>query len=328
MKLWRSLLVGLGLAFAAPAQAEGDEDEERARRLFEEGFEARDRGDHEAACAKFSESLELFRRASTLLNLGACHEQLGHTATALGFWVEGAALLPSDDKRMEIARAHAAELEERAPRLHIVLPNALPALAVLTLDGRELSTKELDEVLRLDPGPHQLRLSAPEHHPVEVDFELADGDDREQALVLEPIDGGPVAAPRPTPPPEPAPLVAGGDLTPPHRVPVWVWPVGGVGVTAGAIAVGLGADYGLTLSRQREACGGDLLACRPDPPGSYDPNADNARKTRDAVAGVVLGATGASLLTIAIVGAAMGEEAPMTVALAPGPTSLWITGAF
>ena len=141
----------------------GSDDEQRAKELFFEGHAAADRGDHQTACAKFTESLALFRRASTLLNLGECSEKTGRLANALRYWREGAALLESGDARMALAKQRVSELDGQVPRLQIRVPPELPSQTVISLDGAAITLKSLSKEQRLDPGPHTLRLTAPGH---------------------------------------------------------------------------------------------------------------------------------------------------------------------
>ena len=97
------------LLLSSAGQAE--DREERAKQLFFEAHEATDRGDDATACRKFEESLLLFRRASTLLNLGECSERLGKVATALRYWTQAAALLESSDPRMALTKQHIARVD-------------------------------------------------------------------------------------------------------------------------------------------------------------------------------------------------------------------------
>jgi len=308
--LWLAVLLVLwpGIAWGGPA-----EDVALAKQRFREGREAAAQGDHAKACAKFEVSLRLFRRASTLLNLGRCHDELGQSASALAYWEQGAALLEPGDKRMEVATEALADLRRRAPRVQVTLPPTLPAGAVINLDGTAVGRTVLDQELRLDPGAHTLRLEAPGHHPNEVTVTLMDGAAEQVALDLGaplPAPPTPIAAPV-LPPPQPMPP------PPPERtIPTWVWPVGAVGIVVAAVSIPFAVDYANTLSEQEALCGGELDPCRPDPPDSYDPADDNDRKFRDAVLTTVFAATGGLTLTAAVIGAIIGTEAsPAEVAV-------------
>jgi hypothetical protein len=288
--------------------------EARAKELFVAGHAAMDRGDHAEACRLFEESLTALERPSTLLNLGACHQALGRAATALRYWQRGAAALEPGDARHALAKERIAALEALAPRLRIELPAALPAGAVLALDAEPVAPPVLEAGVRLDAGTHRLELEAPGHVATVLTVELADGDDKVVALTL-------VAAAPPPPPPPPAPPLPAPPppvMPPPpaaapdrHALPIWIWPVGAAGIVASGVAIGFAVDYANTVAEQEERCGGDVTECRPEPRGSYDPEADNARKDRDAIAGVVLGIAGGAALLAAVVGAIVGERAPL-----------------
>src|SRR5688572_15982089 len=101
----------LALALLACASiAHAADDETRARDLFTEGRDAMNRGDYAIACAKFEESMRLFRRASMLLNLGACNEKLGKLATSLRYWQEGVSALEITDPRYETSKEEVRRL--------------------------------------------------------------------------------------------------------------------------------------------------------------------------------------------------------------------------
>lgn len=276
------------------------ETERRAKALFHEGRAAAERGEHGLACEKFAASLALHPRASTLLNLGACHEALGRSATALQFWRLGAAELAADDPRLALAQQTIAALDERAPKLQVTLQGVSGREVVVRLDGAPIDVARLDAPLRLDPGEHRLVLVAKGHEDATLALALEDGDDKTVALVL----GRALAPPPPrvTPPADEA-----------RAIPVWVWPTGALGLASAGVAVGFAVDYAATVSRQEERCRGALEVCSPDPPGSYDPAGDNAQKERDAILGTVFAVAGGVAIVAAIVGIAVGGDERVSV---------------
>lgn len=296
--------VALALAPLAAAQtpSANDDPAARAEQSFREGRDLLAAGNNAAACSRFRESLTLFRRASTLLNLGVCSEEMGQIAAALAYWQEGAALLEANDERLGIAKQRVKELSARVPRLSVLLPPRLPAGATVELDGAVVSRESLSG-MRLDPGVHNLILDTTGHQRSQLTVVLAEGDDKTEALPL----GRPLWSPPPPPPPTPEPVPPAPESAD-HAIPVWVWPVGSVGLACGIAAIAFAVDYNVTLSRQEQACRGTLERCTPNPPGSYDPSDDNDRKFRDAVLGVSLGVGGGALLVSALIGAAIGES--------------------
>jgi hypothetical protein len=299
-----SAAIALTLALLASTAAAQEEDAaSQAEQFFRAGRERLALGDNAASCALFRDSLTLFRRASTLLNLAVCSEAQGQLAAALAFWEQGAALLEASDERLEIAKERIASLQLRVPQLTVALPPKLPAGAVLEFDGAVVARASLVEAMRLDPGEHTIVLEAPDHQRSEVIVKLREGD-----VTTQPIALGARVAPPPPPPHAPVPAPFDPPL-PARNIPVWIWPVGGVGAALAIAAIPFAVDHVSTLSEQRELCGGDLDRCAPDPPGSYDPAADNERKFRDAVLAVSFGAGGGALALVALIGAILGERA-------------------
>lgn len=140
--------------------------EAAADALYEEGRALLKAGDRAAGCAKFEASQALSPAASTMLNIARCHEQEGKIATAWADYTR-ALRLNSDTAGVErrkqlaaLAREGLRALEPRVPRLRVVLTNPPPGLRA-ACDGKALPAAALGEALPLDPGPHELRVSAP-----------------------------------------------------------------------------------------------------------------------------------------------------------------------
>lgn len=319
----RAFAIALSLlAIASPAMAEEPDAEAEARALFFEAHEAAKRGDAALACTKFEESLALFRRASTLLNLGDCYDDLGRTATALSYWREGAALLESADERMALAKLRIGELDALAPRLRVRLPPSLPERSIVQIGDQASTATSLPDEIRLDPGVHEIILQAPDHLSTRVTVTLVDGETRQIDLTL-----GARTVAQPIVLRGPTEASPAGAMAPPATAtggpPMWVWPVGVLGLVSALASVPFAVDYANTLERQDERCGGDLERCSPTPAGSYDPAEDNSRKERDAILGVVLGSAGGVALVAALVGALTGGSSDGSQA----GISVWTTGA-
>jgi hypothetical protein len=186
----RSLWISLVLAAPAVAMAQGNADTEaRARKLFDEGAALREI-DLNAACVKFSESLALTPHAvGTMLNVALCDEKLGHFATAVEKFTLARdlaiELIANGEKDAEAhkkaATAHIAELSPRVPHVTIELvPPVLPD-AKIVIDDKAYPLDKLTE-LPIDPGKHEVAVSAPGYLPYETTFAIAEGEHHSVAI--------------------------------------------------------------------------------------------------------------------------------------------------
>src|SRR5438445_10663209 len=107
-----SVLVLLSIGFAGRAGAFGGTDAAIAEALFQEGRKLVEQKHFSEACPKFAESQRLDPGIGTLLNLAACHELEGKTATS---WSEFTQALGQAEHE---ARADAREFS----RLHLAAP--------------------------------------------------------------------------------------------------------------------------------------------------------------------------------------------------------------
>jgi hypothetical protein len=165
--------------FQASAQ---DSDAKRAEALFLEGRAALERGDAPLACAKFSESLKLVNRASTLLNLAQCEEAQGKLADALRHTKEAMDLLEPSDQRRAIAVSRHEALEKRVARLTIKIAPSAPPDARVVIDGAAVEPSELGSPLAVDPGEHEIALSAAGKLEQRVTVRLKEAEQKALAL--------------------------------------------------------------------------------------------------------------------------------------------------
>ena len=132
-----------------------------AEALFTEGRKAFERGDVKSACARFDESQRLDPAVGTLLNLARCKEQLGQTATAWQNYKRVIDQLQAKDERRTFAQDKVTALEKRLPKLVIQLALSAPKDARVTRDGVELGAASLGLPLPVDPGEHEMVVTAP-----------------------------------------------------------------------------------------------------------------------------------------------------------------------
>jgi hypothetical protein len=189
----RSIWICIALACApavAIAQDKPDNDKvTRADLLFKEA-QALQSTDLHAACAKFAESYDLNPHAiGTLLNVALCDEKLGRLASAFEKFTLArdlaAEMLASGDKDVaahkKAATTHIASLEKRVPHVTIeFVPPLLPETTII-IDGKAYAKNQLVEV-PVDPGEHEVVVSAPGYLPFETTFAIAEGEHHSVAI--------------------------------------------------------------------------------------------------------------------------------------------------
>ena len=186
-----------------------------------------------------------------------------------------------------------AEIEASVPTVVIAAEDATGADTLrvrVSVDGRVIGEALDGKAIDLDPGPHRLRFELAGTPTIEQEVLIRQGEkDRRIAVSFLASGAAPPGAPA-------APGSSRG-------VPAWAWISGGLGLAFAGAAVGFGVDGLRAVSSLQKGCNSQNPAvCAPVPPGSYSPDADNARKDRDlglvlgfgaaAVTGIVLAATG------------------------------------
>jgi hypothetical protein len=180
----RALGLFLLVALAAPSALAEPHDAAAAEALFRQGREAADAGDHAKACEKFKESNRLDPALGTVFNIADCEEKLGRLATAWQLFQEVAQRLPAGDERQGIAKQRARALEPRLPKLAIRLAATAPAGTQVQRDDVELGAASLDTPLPVDPGPHSVTATAPDHEPRRFEVTLREAES--QTIDVEP----------------------------------------------------------------------------------------------------------------------------------------------
>ncbi len=164
---FRSLVAPATLvaALIAPRGAHAQSSSALAEKLFLEGQKLMEAGDP-AACAKFADSERLDPAVGTLINLALCHEKQGKNATAWSEFTDAAAQAQklAQHDREGFARAHATALEKKLQKMIIEVARPAPGMEV-TLDGAPLPVTVLGTEIPLDPGDHELVVSAPGKKP-------------------------------------------------------------------------------------------------------------------------------------------------------------------
>lgn len=128
--------------------------------LFREGRAALVRGDYAEAAAKLAESANVEPTPGTLLNLALAEEKLGRLAVA---WEHARATLdqlPSNDARQSVARELFDRLDQRLPRLALILHGPAPAGLRIERNGIMLGAGGLGSALPVEPGKHRILVQA------------------------------------------------------------------------------------------------------------------------------------------------------------------------
>jgi hypothetical protein len=256
-------LVPLLLASAATSAAQvsvpAARDLPAAESLYEAGKQLLLEGQCELAVDRLQASQSLDPAVGTLLLLGHCQDKLGKTASAWATFRSARSLAQSvrQADREQIADARARALEPRLARIEIWLPSDIDTSDwSVTENGRELPRALLGVALPVDPGPRELRVTAPGREPWTARVVIADAGAttrvRVPALASMPVEAQLLAAPEPVPLPLPAramPSVPLRDRAEPSGNG-GLRTVSYLGVGLGAIGLGVGASYGF-LARGR-----------------------------------------------------------------------------
>ena len=176
-RCWSVLLLGAASALTTtPVLAEPTpEDRTLAETLFLEGQKLADAGKYAEACPKFTESQRLDPAPGTLLNLAVCHEGQGKIATAWSEFHMAAdwARRTGRADRERFALQHAASLEPQLPRVTIrVAPETAKQAPEVRLDDTVVNRAAWDVATPVDPGSHQIRVTASGKRPWQTNVEL------------------------------------------------------------------------------------------------------------------------------------------------------------
>jgi hypothetical protein len=134
-----------------------------AQSLFENGRALMEAGNLDRACPMFAESQRLDPGGGTLLNLALCHEKQGKLASALEEYGTALSTAIRDERmeRVDFARERVDALRPRVPKLVVQAPaSRIPGLSA-RIDGVAISPVAFGTPLFVDPGPHEIRASAP-----------------------------------------------------------------------------------------------------------------------------------------------------------------------
>ncbi len=297
-----ALLLASGHAHAQEAAADA---------LFDSARTAMAKGDFDRACEQFRASDKLDPAPGTELNLADCEEKRGRLASAWELFRTVEEKLNPSDERLPVAHGRAHALEARVPRVTLTLAAGAPQGSTVRDGNVELGAAAFDIALPMDPGAHEVVVSAPGFAPRSFTIQLAAGENR--AVIVSPgapttqLAAGPSAATTaPASPPREVSSSHGNTRT-------LGFVLGGVGVAG----LGVGAIAGaMTLSKKSTVDAG----CHPDKScSSAALDAAHAGRTLEIVSNVgwIVGA--ASLAAGAYFLISSGPSSKPSTALAVAP---------
>ncbi len=294
------------LAFSSPARAD---DQAASTELFNAGRDLMKRGDYAAACPKLAESVRLQASVGALAKLATCEEHEKRLVSARARWQQALNLARSvGDARADEVATELARIDRIVPKLVIGATGALPIDVVLRVDDLQVGAASLGVALAVEPGRHTVSATASKKKSWSTTVDTkADG--LTTSVPIPDLEDAPPDAAPPSPPPAVVPPVASpaAPLTPDARA---LAPTGSgdkmrsVGIVtagAGAVALAVGAFFGVEAARKRADAGCNGTTC---------PTDDSARTLHDAksaattstilfVVGGALAATGVTLWLVA-----------------------------
>jgi hypothetical protein len=305
----------------AIAHATGADDKAAAQALFDEGRKLMDQKRYADACPKLESSQRLDPGAGTLLNLAACYEKNGQTASAWVTYTDAATA--SQDRHPDwAARAteHAKGLFPQLAKLTINVPSA-PAGAEVRRDGKVLESGSYGIAIPIDPGHHAIDVTAPGKKPFHQEVDVAAKDTTAHVdVALEdvpapPIVTQPVLQPVVVPPP-PKDTGRGNGMRAAGLT------IAGVGLASVIVGAVFG---GLAIGKKNDAapnCSPDFSACNVAGKASVDDAFTFAGiSTVTFIAGGVAVALGLTLFFVA-------PHSQEAVSVSLGPTGLQLRGSF
>ena len=184
------------LVLTVLASGSASAQEAAADALFDSARTAMSKGDFDRACEQFRASDKLDPAPGTELNLADCEEKRGRLASAWELFRTVEEKLGPNDERLVVARGRAEALRSRVPRLTLSLPPNAPHGSTVRVGALDLGSAAFEIPLPIDPGAHDLVVSAPGFTSRTFHVQLAAGESR--ALVVSPgallHEASPVAA--------------------------------------------------------------------------------------------------------------------------------------
>lgn len=281
-----ALLLATAIALGSPsAEAQGDIDQARA--MAQEAADLLEAGEYERALERATQAEDLYHAPIHLLMIGQAQEALGRLAQAAETYERlvaeplAANASPVFREAQETGAANLKALSAMLPSLLLVVSGPPMSAAKATVDGQPV--KLTGRAVRVDPGPHEIRVEAEGYATYEETVTLPHkgGVVKVDVALLKPSEGLPT-----TPGPDEGPDT--GEKEGSYVPAVVAFGVGGAGLVVGAIT---GIMFLGRMSDLNDRCPNDQ--CAPED----QPEIDSAG---------TLGNVSTIGFGVAIVGAAVG----------------------
>jgi serine/threonine-protein kinase len=239
---FRIACVSISCLVALPVAAQ-QRDPAAAQALFDQGRALMKAKNYAEACPKLAESQRLDPGIGTQFHLADCYEKQGKLASAWASFHEVASLAAASNQpdREKAAKARAARLEPRLPRLTIVVPagSHAPGLQVMR-DGVAVGEIQWGSALPVDPGKREVTVSAPGRKTFTDTVTVSEGMAATLKVpALEPSTEG-AAAPPAAPAAAAGPAVSSTPPPPPLSPPADQRPEAEASSGPGPLVIGLG----------------------------------------------------------------------------------------
>jgi len=312
------LLIAATLATPLSAFAQGADNKVQAEALFEEGRRLMDQKNFAEACKKLEGSQKLDPGAGTLLNLAACYEQNGQTASAWVTYKDAAnASAARHPDWAQQASAKASELEPSLSHLTITAPHNLPGLEVKR-DGAIVSSASLGAAFPIDGGSHTIEAQATGYKPFATKISIAATKDA-QLVAIPPLEAATTSTE--------APKSDGGTQ---RVLGLSLAGAGGVGLVVGTV-FGIMALGKKSSASDPSKCSPDFSVCNADGKSLVDAaKSDGFISTVTLIGGAAFATAGIVIFLTAPHGQKTSEGATLQAHLgAPGsPAGFSLGGAF
>jgi len=146
----------------------------QAEVLFKEGKDLIGQGKFAEACQRLAASYKLDPQPNTELLQGLCYTKLGKTASAYNAFIDAASALPKGGDAQKYANDQAKALESQLLKVRVKFQPVIPQGVAMRFDD-ETKTRDKDFAdidIALDPGDHDLFVTAPGKHDYTKHFKL------------------------------------------------------------------------------------------------------------------------------------------------------------